>query len=262
MCYSDLWVLLCREGDLEISTGTLLFALAAVFAAGLVKGLTGFGFSLVAVPVLAVLLGPKTAVPVIVILNALTNVVLFIGCRKLAQPRRIVPMVIAGIAAVPLGMLLLLALDPRILKLIVGCVIMFFAAAFLAGYRHPVRDEKRGYVAAGLVSGALNGLISTGGPPVVLFLTNQDLDKRTFRASLVTYFLFLALGTVPIFFAGGLISLSVVRYGVMLLPALFLGVLAGSRLLRIVPEAAFRKVALVVVMVAGLLAVLSSAEMI
>ena len=246
------------RGVLDISFEVLAYAAVAVYFAGIIKGLTGFGFSLLAVPVLVLLLGPRTAVPVIILLNAVTNVVLFIGSRKAASLRQIIPLIVTGIATVPIGMLLLLALDASVIKLVVGCVTVLFALAFLTGFRRPVRNETRGFAVAGVISGTLNGLISTGGPPVILFLTNQGVSKRPFRASLITYFLFLNIATVPIYFAGGLLSSSIAGYAMLLLPALFLGALTGSRLLSRIPERAFRITALVIVMIAGGLSVLSA----
>ena len=236
---------------------TLLYGLVTVFVAGIAKGLTGFGFSLLAAPVLIVLLGPRTAVPIIVLLNSFTNIVLFAGSRHSADVRRISPLIIAGIVAVPAGMLLLLVLNVAILKLTVGIAIVVFAVAFLTGFRRPVKNERRGLLLAGLISGTLNGVISTGGPPIILFLTNQGLPKAVFRASLIAYFLFLNLATVPIFLAGGLMSWAVGRYAVMFIPAMLLGAFAGSKLLKRVPEHIFRVITLAVVMCAGCAALLS-----
>lgn len=242
---------------MEEAFSTYLLGFLTVFVAGMVKGLTGFGFSLMVVPILVILIGPRTAIPVIVILNALTNVVLFAGCRKAASAKRVLPLVIAGVATVPIGMYLLLVLDTVTLKIMVGCVIVVFAVAFLLGFRKAIGRERVGLVLAGLLSGTLNGAISTGGPPVILFLTNQGVAKQEFRASLITYFLFLNVATVPIYFAGGLVSGAVITYAAALIPALLLGALVGSKILHVIPEKAFRTAALTVVVVAGIMSVLS-----
>jgi uncharacterized membrane protein YfcA len=241
-----------------LSFETAIYAIIAVIAAGVIKGLTGFGFSLVSVPVLIVVLGPTTAVPVVILLNAVANVVLFPLVRKAANLKRIVPLIIAGIVTIPLGVLLLLALDTGTVELVAGSVTIFFALAFLAGFQRPVADEKWGFAAAGLISGTLNGLISTGGPPAILFLTNQGVPKKAFRASMLAYFLCLSIVSVPTFLVGGLLSLEVVHYALMLLPAMFLGAFVGSKLLHGLPERTFRVTSLVVVMLAGTLSVLSS----
>jgi uncharacterized membrane protein YfcA len=247
---------------MDVSGLTLLYGVVTVFFAGVIKGLTGFGFSLVAAPLLVVLLGPRTAVPIIVVLNAFTNIVLFAGCRRAADIKRIRPLIIAGIITVPMGMFLLLNLDVGVLKLIIGAAIVLFAVALLAGFHRPLKDEGRGLLLAGLISGTLNGLISTGGPPVILFLANQGMQKVVFRASLIAYFLFLSVATIPIFLAGGLMSRAVLVHAAVFIPALLVGAFAGSKLLRRVPEHFFRVVALVIVIGTGGVAVLSGLSLI
>jgi uncharacterized membrane protein YfcA len=242
---------------LDISDLHLLYGIATVFAAGVVKGLTGFGFSLLTVPILVILLGPKTAIPIIIILNAASNVPLYFHSRKWSSLGRIRPLIAAGIISIPVGTYLLLVLDTAVLKLIVGIAICLFALAFMLGFRREIKREKHGLIGAGLVSGILNGLISTGGPPVILFLTNQGVPKQRFRASLIAYFLFLNTATLPVHYAGGLISLEVVEYAAIFMPALAAGALVGTRLIGYVPEAAFRKAVLTVVMAAGLMLVLA-----
>ncbi len=247
---------------MEASGLTLLYGVVTVFVAGVIKGLTGFGFSLLAAPLLVVLLGPRMAVPIIAVLNAFTNIVLFVGSRRAADIRRIRPLIVAGIVTVPVGMFLLLNLDVGVLKLIVGVAIVLFAVALLVGFRRPIKNERRGLLLAGLMSGTLNGLISTGGPPVILFLANQGMHKVVFRASLIAYFLFLSIATIPIFLAGGLMSRAVLIHAAVLIPALLVGAFAGSQLLRKVPEHFFRVVTLAVVIGAGGVAVLSGLSLI
>lgn len=242
---------------MDISGIYLFCGIAAVFAAGIIKGLTGFGFALFTVPILVTLLGPRTAVPVIVILNAVTNVPLYFHSRRGSSLRRIWPLIASGIVSIPLGTYLLMVLDTTVLKLIVGIVICLFAFAFLLGFRREIRREKGGLVAAGLVSGVLNGLISIGGPPVILFLTNQGMPKERFRANLIAYFLFLNAATLPVYFAGGLLSLEVVRYAAMFIPALAGGALVGIKLVGYVPEVTFRKTVLAMVMAAGFMVALA-----
>ena len=247
---------------MDVSGTHLIYATASVFAAGIVKGLTGFGFSLLMVPILVTLLGPKTAVPVIVILNAASNVPLYLHSRKRSSLRRIWPLIIAGIVSIPAGTYLLLILDPAILKTIVGVVICVFALALLLGFRREIRREKRGLLAAGLMSGVLNGLISTGGPPAILFLTNQGMPKERFRANLIAYFLFLNAATLPAHFTGGLISLDVIRYAAIFIPALAAGAIVGIRLIGCVPEASFRKAVLAIVLITGFMVALAGLDVV
>jgi len=241
------------------SPAALIVAAVTVFLAGAVQGLMGLGFSLVTVPILVVFLAPRIAVPVVLILSTVINVLLYREVRGQADLKRMLPLVIAGVASLPVGTYLLVSLDAGMLKIIIGALISCFALALLAGWQRPVRREVTGLVAAGLASGILNGVTSTSGPPVIFFLANQGMPREAFRASLITYFMFLNLATVPVYLAGGLLTREVLAESVILLPGMVAGGLAGSRLTSRVPEAAFRKAALSIVFVAGLFSVLAGA---
>jgi hypothetical protein len=245
-----------REAIVEVSIG-LVVGFLAVLAAGVVQGLTGFGFSLMTVPVLVLFLPPAVAVPVVLLLSCLVNVVLIWGARGHVRPGRFWPLTVAGVAMLPVGTLALKFLDPDVLRLGIGIAILVFAVALLRGFRRPVAGERAGLAAVGALSGLLNGAVSTGGPPVILFLTNQGEQRDSFRANLIAYFLILNLATIPPYLVGGLIDGRVLAYAAGLVPALGLGALVGSRLVRRTEEEGFRKVALLVVMAAGTLAVLS-----
>jgi len=237
----------------------LVVGLAAVYAAGVVQGLMGFGFSLVTVPILVLFVAPRMAIPVILVLSTFINLFLYREVRGKANLRRMLPLMVAGVAGLPVGTYLLVALDAGLIKIAAGCLVAFFALVFLAGLERPIKRENLGLVAAGVTSGILNGVTSASGPPVILFLANQVMARDAFRASLIAYFLFLNLATIPIYLIGGLISSGVLAYSGVLLPAMVLGALTGSKLSPRVPERAFRRVALAAVVGAGVLSVLSGA---
>jgi uncharacterized protein len=230
---------------------TLLVGLLAVFAAGVTYGLTGFGFALVATPLLVLFLPPRTVVPLVLLLSMITGGVILLQARRAVRLRRIWPLLIAGLAGVPLGSWLLLAASAHTLQMLMGVTVTLAALAFLAGFRQPIGAERLALVPIGLVSGVLSGALGMSGPPVVLFLANQGVEKETFRANLCAYFMVLNLLTLPTYLAIGVITPQVLRYTALYAPALALGVFLGIWLLPHVPERAFRRVALVLVLAAG-----------
>ncbi len=157
----------------------------------------------------------------------------------------------------PLGTYLLLVLDGGVLKLAVGLVTILFAIALLAGFDKPLRREGVSAALVGVASGLLSGSTAMGGPPVVLFYTNQGVEKRAFRANLNAYFTVLALSTLPWQLAGGLITKTVVLYAVSFLPALMLGTGLGIALIPRAKSTVFRTIVLMIVILSGSLSILS-----
>jgi len=239
------------------SVSVIIAGLVVIFFAGLIQGLTGFGFALVAVPIMTLFLSPKEVVPVVLIHAILIVAVILYEARKWVDLKRIWPLMIAGIVGIPLGTYLLIFLQEGTLKILIGSVIVVFALAFLKGFRKQIKAEKLAFAPVGFISGLLAGSTMMGGPPVILFFTNQGLSKNVFRANIVLYFTAVSLAAIPAYVAGGLITKEVMKYAVLLLPALIAGGLTGIRLARAVQEQLFEKIVLIILIVAGLMSIAS-----
>jgi uncharacterized protein len=132
------------------------------------------------------------------------------------------------------------------------------ALALWLGFKRPIANEKVASLPVGLASGILGGSTSMSGPPVVLFFSNQGVDKQGFRANLNLYFTLLTLSTLPSQLVAGLLTRPVLTYTAWFLPVLLAGTLLGVRLAHRVDEAAFRRLTLIVVIATGLSAIASA----
>jgi uncharacterized protein len=235
----------------------MLIGLVGVFAAGVTSGLTGFGFALVTVPLLVLFLPAQVVVPIVTLLSNLTHVVVILETYKWIDAKRIWPLIVASVVATPLGTYLLLVLDAKSMKVLIGVVITLAAVAMLTGFKRVIRNERLACIPVGLASGLLSGSTAMGGPPVVLFFSNQGVDKQVCRANFTLLFTITSLAVIPSQIAGGLIGHDVLLYSLIFSPALLLGTFAGIRLARTISETVFRKLTLVVVIVTGLSAVAS-----
>lgn len=228
-----------------------LVGIAVIFLAGMTQGLTGFGFALVAVPVLVIFLPPKIVVPVVLIQSALINIFIFFKVKEWVDLKRIIPLMIAGVIATPLGTYLLIVLDVKLLRILIGVVIVVSAIALLRGLRIQIKNERLAFGPVGFLSGILSGATQMSGPPVALFFANQGVEKQVFRANLVAYFMVLNVATIPSAAVGGLMTEQVLSYAALFLPSMIGGAIAGMALAHRVEESLFRKLALLMVTVAG-----------
>lgn len=197
------------------------------------------------------------AVPMLSMTSVFLNLLVLIRTRSSLNLRRIIPMLLAGAAGIPIGVWLLKEADPGLIKVVIGSLVAASALIYLRGYRVEVRRERHAMVPVGLLSGILNGATTFSGPPVILFLANQNVDKHQFRASLAAYFLFLNLFAVPAFLAGGLLTGEVVSATARLFPAVVAGSVAGILLADRTKESLFRKLALAALAILGLLSIVS-----
>lgn len=235
----------------------LVISLVIVYSASFIQGLSGFGSALVMVPLLVLFFPPKTVIPVSLMIGTALNLIISVRERRSLQGKRILPLLIAGAAGIPVGMLILLVVEGDIIRLVIGLVICITAILLLSGLYLRIGKEKLALLPVGFVSGVLNGSISMSGPPVVLFFSNQKLKKGNFRANLVTYFIFLNILTYPVFLIGGLFTTDVLILSALTAPGMVLGLITGLMLSGKVEEAHFKRIALILVVVTGLSALVS-----
>lgn len=237
---------------------TVFLMFLIVLLAGIVSGLAGFGSAIVSVPVLMVLMPPRLVVPVVQLLSSVIHVFVLADAWRSLNLRRIWPLILAGVSSVPLGTCFLLLLDASTLRLLVGGTVLLCALAMLLGWQRPVRRERLMLVLVGLVSGVLNGSTGMGGPPVILFLTNQDVEKQSFRVNLIFYFACLGVVSLISQYVGGLMTAEVIKNWLMLVPAAILGTWMGIKLSRRTDQQRFRQITLGILMLTGASAIASS----
>jgi uncharacterized protein len=152
---------------------------------------TGFGFALVAVPLLVVAVGPREAVSALCVLGTVGNVLTLTAERR--RPRPLLGEValltawsLPGLAA---GAVLLRAVPERAIELLVAVVVLVALALRLRAPRQGRPPSRARTAAAGLASGALSTSTGIGGPPLVFHLLARGLPPAVMRDTLVATFL-------------------------------------------------------------------------
>lgn len=212
----------------------LLVALALLCGAAL-QSATGFGFSLLAAPLLFAALDPQRAVGLMVALGLIINV-LTLGTER-RRPRPLVRDAVAILAgAIPgalLGVLVLKSLDAISLQLLVSAgVIGALAARRWAPRTPPGMGRGRLWTAplAGLLAGGLGTSTTTSGPPLLLYLLGRGVQPAVMRDTLGLCFLGLGfIGPAALLVtqtAGAVPDPRLVAIGI---PAVIVGHVAGRR---------------------------------
>jgi uncharacterized protein len=229
-----------------------------IFVASFVQGFSGFGFSQVAVPVMSFFMLPSRFIPVALLQSIVLNIIILIESRKNLDFKKLIPLTIAGALGIPLGTYLLIVLNPEIIKLTIGAIIILSSLALFIGFEKPVTNEKFAYIPIGIVSGILNGSITMSGPPVILFFAYQGVEKAKFRANLVMYFFLINIVTVPTYLFGGLIDIGIIKYAIITLPALIVGTICGAIVSRFTKDAIFKKITLILLIALGALSLITA----
>lgn len=160
---------------LLVSAGLAIYLLAAV-----AQGVTGFGSALVAVPLLAFVVDPVVAVVATTTVGCVLSGWSFRKERTHADGPAVRTLVISGVVGIPVGLLLLVALDGDALRIVIGVVVLLLVGLIAAGVRVPAGAGTQRI--AGVTSGALLAATGMNGPPLVIVLSGRP--QRVARATL------------------------------------------------------------------------------
>ena len=225
------------------SDPTLLPVVGVVFLATLVRSAFGFGEALVAVPLLALFMPVRVAVPVATLLSITVAGLILAQDWRHVHVRSAWWLVLPTLFGIPIGLFVLTEIDPPAVKAAMAVVIIAFSCYCLLGRRKLHFPDDRFAWAFGLGAGVLGGAYGMNGPPLVVYATLRGWTPEHFRATLQGYFLPASAAGMCGFWAAGLWVPDVTRFYLWsLAPALVAVVIGRVVNRRIHPQAFVRYV--------------------
>ncbi len=223
--------------------GLIGVAATMALAAG-TQQVSGFGFALMAMPLLTVLVGPRDAVALEAVAGLAGGAAMAWSLRDRvawAPLRRLLGGALLGL---PLGALVLGHVPETPLRVAVAVAVVAMVVVLALGVR--LADESpRTEVGAGFVSGAMGTSIGISGPPVVLVLQAAQMEQHRFRATTVTFFVLTNLAVLPLLLGSGIADIDRWPAAVVAVPAAVFGNWACAGLAHRVPPERFRSLVLV-----------------
>jgi uncharacterized membrane protein YfcA len=229
----------------------LLIALV-VFAAALAQSLTGFGFALVVMPLVTIVLGVRTAAPVVALAGVTVYAINLARYRRAINVPEVLRLAVASAIGVPFGIWVLSNASEDLVMRILGLILVAYAAYSLL-QPGTQRALSRGWVyPAGFLAGCLGGAYNTPGPPVVVYGSMRKLPRDEFRAVLQTLFFINGALVVTSHALAQHLTREVLVYYLCAVPALALGILVGSVVDPRMNHDQFRWIVTVMILVLGL----------
>jgi len=189
----------------QIAAGQLASAAVILFAAYVIRGITGFGSGLIAVPLLALFLPLKFVVPMVLLLDFTASIVIGGFNFKRVEWGELGLLIPFGLIGVVLGTSLLLSLPPELMLIALAAFVFVFAVRSLFNI-HGEKLASRGWaVPAALTGGTVSALFGTGGPPYVIYLSHRIHNKSDLRATFSALFFAEGLMRIISFLIAGLL---------------------------------------------------------
>ena len=174
--------------SLEISQILLLIVVCA--GAGFIQRVSGFGLGIFAMLFLPHFLPSNTAASAMIcIISCGTSSYNAIKYRKQIPFRTILPLFGAAMVMIPIVVRFSAVVPEKLMKSLLGMILIVLSIYFLFfNSRIHIKATVKNGVIAGALSGILNGLFATGGPPAVLYLTHATANNLAYFAGIQFFF--------------------------------------------------------------------------
>jgi hypothetical protein len=207
----------------------LIPVVGIIFVAALVRSALGFGDAVVAMPLLAMVIGLKTATPLVAFMGPTISLLILMKGWTAGDMKAAARLIAASLLGIPLGVYGLARLPEEPLKIALGALILLYGIFGLARPGARIRNEKAWLPwLVGWTAGVLGGAYNTNGPPVVAYGMLKGWPPEGFRATLQGYFLPTGLMILAGHGIAGLWTGEVVKIYLYSLPAIGLGVVLGG----------------------------------
>lgn len=230
-----------------LATPGLVWLVAAVFIAGLVRGFAGFGSAMIIMPVASSVLSPVEAVIFLIAAEVIGPLPNARAAWREGAPRDVGLLVLGALFALPAGVWALSSMNAVVFGWAVSCSVVVLLALTVSGWRLTGGLTRRLTVGTGAVGGFMTGFAGIPGPPVIMLYMASKLPVAVIRANFLLYLLAVDLLLFPLLWALGLMNWPIAFLGLLVgIPNLIANMI-GARLFDPSAERKFRMVAYIVI---------------
>ena len=233
---------------------TLVVMAIALGAGGLVKGATGMGLPLIALPVLASFLGVADAVALMSPCLVLTNVWQVWRFRADLWTADFLPgLLVAGAVGIAVGTVAITSLPERYLSLALSFLLLFYIGLRLAKPSFAISRPagRRLAPAAGFGAGVLQGATGISSPIGVTFIHALRLSRSAHVFSVSAMFLLFSVVQVPALAVAGVLTWELFVLGLLAVVPAFATMPVGAWLAGRLSQAVFDRMILALLAIIG-----------
>lgn len=231
----------------------LIWLLASVIVAGLVRGFAGFGSAMIIMPVAASVLTPVQAVIFLTAAELLGPLPNLPSALRIGSKRDIGLLLAGVVVALPLGLWLLSVMPPEPFGWVVSGIVMALLALLITGWRYGGALNRPLVVGTGALGGFMTGFAGIAGPPVIMLYMASKLPIAVIRANFLLYLVGIDLLLFAMLWIGDLLVWQIVALGLMMGIPNVLANMIGARLFDPQAERVFRTVAYIVIALSAII---------
>ena len=238
--------------DLDINTISVM--LLAISVGGLLKGVISFGFPLIALPILSLVLPPKSAIFLLFFSLIFLNI-REIKFNNLKNYKRIIPLGSGIFIGIIVGSIIFHKVENEFISIMIGLTIILSAITNFYGLKinENLLTNKWFSLSYGLFAGLIGGMTTIVGPLIVIYLVSLNLKKQLF-SEMVSLSVFSCLAPLyGIFFVYQNVTLNdFIISALISIPAILMQIL-GFKIRDMIPQKTFKNITLSILVIIGIL---------
>lgn len=243
-----------------VTAGNIIALSLIIFIASIVRGFTGFGLALVAVPVIVFIMPVTDTAVFISIINVIFSLLYYGSSKEIVKGQPLGAMALWTGIGVAAGTVLLKFVNPAYIQLLWGLLIIFIVVSLVRGLNLHIKSERTALTLSGLFGGVLAGATGITGPPVAVILSSIKTPKAKFNAIISIFILFAVSYALVFYLIMGLVRKEIIWLAICSVPALLAGLYTGERLVSHISQKTFTTIVYIVLIIMGLITLIKGAK--
>jgi hypothetical protein len=237
----------------HLSPWLFVVAPLVVIVAYTVFGLSGFGSTVISVPILAHFLPVSYLVPLMALLDLVSALLVGTSGREhlsKEELKRLIPWMFVGFVV---GVTVLKGVPDEYLRAALGLFAAVIGAYSIVNPTLNRTISALWAIPAGIAGGAVATIFGAGGPIYATYMAGRLRDKNQIRATISTLISISAFSRAVVYAVGGLLLHATILYGGLLLaPFVWIGLRTGHRIHLGLTQEQMRRSVGVLVLLTGL----------
>jgi uncharacterized membrane protein YfcA len=227
-------------------------AAAVALLAGVTRGFSGFGGAMIYMPLIAMIYDPRIAAVTVLLVDFVSATPFALAELRRCTWREVAPLSVAMAAGLPVGVWLLLVLDPIVLRWCIAAMVLSAVPILASGWRYHGTPRLPLTIGVGMFSGVSAGSVLIAGPPVILYWLGGGNSARIVRANLMVFFMICDIMLVAIFGYANLFEARPLALSVLLGVPYLAGMGLGSLFFHGASDRLYRNIAYVIITLAAI----------
>lgn len=213
-----------------------------LFISTFTRSTIGFGDAVIAMPILAIIVGVKIATPVVALVACVISIFIVYKNRPSIDFKSVLPLVVSSLLGIPIGLLMLKGVSETLMKTLLGLVVAGYGLFGLIKPTFAKIDERRSVTfLCGFIAGILGGAYNVNGLLIAMYGSTKRWPPQRFRATMHSYFLPTGFLIMIGHGLSGLWNFRVFTLFGFALPAVLIAIYLGGKVNQAIPPSTFER---------------------